>query len=230
MFFNQDSTCVLKAKLVSAVATSQVEISVTYKDNTDVYHPDAVVATNNTTAVTLLSAPSSGLVNVVELIKIYNPDTQANTVQIMATDTIIYTYTVGAGQSAIISAECVSGSAYTPANADLSNLTTVGKAAAANMSMPSGSYINLTLGASGSTYTAPADGYVFFSKGTTGIAERILLQNNSAGNLSTRIYTPVSGACLTTFIPVKKNDQVYYDYSAGGATDYFRFVYAQGEV
>ncbi len=66
---------------------------VTYKDNTDVYHPDAVVATNNTTAVTLLDAPSEGVVNIVELIKVYNPDTQANTVQILANDTVIYTYT-----------------------------------------------------------------------------------------------------------------------------------------
>src|SRR5512133_2434353 len=100
MFFNQDSTVVLKAQLANAVATSQLEVSVTYRDNTDAYHPDKIVQTTGTTAVTLLDAPSSGVINIVELIKIYNPDTQSNTVQILANSTVIFTCSVGAGQSA----------------------------------------------------------------------------------------------------------------------------------
>lgn len=230
MFFNQNSDCVLKAKLAGAVATTQLEISVTYKDNTDVYHPDAIVATNDTTAVTLLDAPSEGVVNIVELIKIYNPDTQANTVQILANNTVMFNCTVGAGQSAIISAEGISGSVYTPANVDLSNLTTAGKEVAAKVSMPSNSYIDLTLGASGSTYTAPADGYIIFSKSATAAYQHICLQNNSAGSLRSRQNAPIANACMAIFIPVKKNDQILYEYSMGGATENFRFIYAQGEV
>lgn len=233
MFFNQDSNCVLKAKLASAVVTSQVEISVTYKDNTDIYHPDAVVATNNTTAVTLLSAPSSGVVNIVELIKIYNPDTQANTVQIMATDTVIYTYTIGAGQSAIISAEYVNTSASTPAvnaaDINLSNLTAAGKAVAANMAMPSNSYIDLTLGAAGATYTAPADGYYVLSKRATAGGQYINLYNVTSG-LSNGINTYYNGFVTNVSLPAAKNQVIGCDYTVGGATIYFRFVYAQGEV
>ncbi len=103
MFFNQDSTCVLKAKLTDAVATSQLKISVTYRDNTDNYHQDAIVSTNGAIAVTLLAAPVGSVVNIVELIKIYNPDTEANTVQILANDDVIYTCTVGANQSVTLS-------------------------------------------------------------------------------------------------------------------------------
>lgn len=229
MFLNQDSTCVLKAKLASAVATSQLEISVTYKDNTDVYHPDVVVATNNTTAVTLLSAPSSGVVNIVELIKVYNPDTQANTVQIMATDTVIYTYTIGAGQSVLISAEGVSGSANIGVNADLSNLTAAGKAVAANASMPSGSYISLTLGAAGSLYTTPADGYVVLSKYATAASQYVYLTASASG-LSSGFVSHVGNELINIYLPVSKNQVIGYDYNLGGTTNYFRFVYAQGEV
>lgn len=231
MFLNQNSDCVLKAKLASAVATSQLEISVTYKDNTDVYHPDAVVATNNTTAVTLLSAPSSGVVNIVELIKIYNPDTQANTVQIMATDTVIYSYTIGAGQSAIISAEGVIGSGNAGANADLSNLTAAGKAVAANMAMPSSSYINLTLGASGSTYTAPADGYLLLNKQAhiNAAAMAFSYDGTYEHAFATRLGT-ITNDAMTLFAPVYKGQVVYIIYNTTGATNLFRFIYAQGEV
>lgn len=230
MFFNQNSDCVLKAKLASAVATTQLEISVTYKDNTEVYHPDAIVATNNTTAVTLLSAPSSGVVNIVDLIKIYNPDTQANTIQFLANDTVIYTYTLGAEQSVIISSECIISSGSANANADLSNLTAAGKEVVSNLPMPSNSYIDLTLGATGSTYTAPANGYVYLCKLATGASQFILLENVNAGGLKSQMNVPNSGCAPSVFIPVKKNDQVGYSYSLGGATEHFRFIYAEGEV
>lgn len=128
MFFNQGSTCVLKAKLANAVVASQLKINVTYRDNTDEFQPDVIVDTNNTTAVMLLDAPSGSVVNIVELIKIYNPDTQANTVQILANDTVISTFTIGPGQTILISEECISnGLGYTPANVDLSNITAAGQ-------------------------------------------------------------------------------------------------------
>lgn len=48
------------------------------------------------------------------------------------------------------------------ANTDLSNTTDQAKILMGSMAMPSDKYINLTLGASGSTYTAPANGQIFF--------------------------------------------------------------------
>lgn len=44
------------------------------------------------------------------------------------------------------------------ANVDMDNLSTAGKAEVAGLAMPSDKYIDLTLSASGSTYTAPANG------------------------------------------------------------------------
>lgn len=226
MFFNQDSTCVLKAQLTAAVATSQLEISVNYKDNTDNYHKDAIVATNNTTAVTLLAAPSSGVVNLVESIKIYNPDTQANTVQILVDTTVIFTATVGAGQSAIISDEGISnGLGYTPADSDLSNLTTAGKAKISNLAMPSSSYIDLTLGASGSTYTAPTDGKLYINKSATATDQYIAMDNG----IYTRILRSVGSInSVRLDFDLKKGDVVTYTYTVAGTTNTFRFIYAEG--
>lgn len=231
MFFNQESGYVLKAQLKSAVSVSQLKISVTYKDNTDNYHQDILTATNNTTAVTLLDEPSSGVVNIVELIKIYNPDTQANTVEILSNDEVFFTCTVGAGESAILSAEGVSNAlSYTPANADLSNLTSTGKAKVSNLAMPSSTYTNLTLGASGSTYTAPADGYLFLSKASGYAYEYATLKNNSTSDLNVSAQVPSAGGSYSAYIPMKKNDVATYTYSLTGTTWAFKFIYAQGEV
>lgn len=228
MFFNQDSTCVLKAQLANAVAVSQLEVCVTYKDNTDVYHPEKIVATTGTTAVTLLDAPASGVINLVELIKIYNPDTQENTVQILANNTVIFTCAVGAGQSAILSPEGINiGLGYTPASTDLNNLTTSGKAFAANAAMPSDTAIYLTLGASNSNYTAPADGWFHLNKKANADGQYLYL---ACGLLQVGGAYVRNGYGYGLSIPAKKNDVLNVFYNLGGTTDCFRFVYAQGEV
>lgn len=118
MFLQQDSNFTLQARLADTVAVSQVELSVTYRDNTDSYHPDVTVATSNTTPVVLLEPPSNGVINLVELIKIFNPDTQAHKVQILAGNKVIYTCTIGADQSLIISEEGGNGLGYTPLAVD----------------------------------------------------------------------------------------------------------------
>lgn len=228
MFFNQDSTCVLKAKLAGAVATSQLKISVTYRNNIGDYHQDVVATTNGTTEITLLAAPEGAVVNIVELIKIYNPDTQANTVEILANDDVIFTCTVSANQSAILSQEGISnGLGYNPADEDLNNLTSTGKAVVSNLAMPSNYYVNLTLGASGSTYTAPADGYASFCKNSTATSQYLFLQN---GSLRSHVMAAGNVTALAVFVPAKKNDQILYQYNVDGTTNWFRFVYAQGEV
>jgi hypothetical protein len=56
------------------------------------------------------------------------------------------------------------------------------------------------------------------------------LRNIFAGYLSTEVNSAVNGNAPTIFIPVKKNDQVYYEYNMGGVTSWFRFIYAQGGV
>lgn len=124
-----------------------------------------------------------------------------------------------------------SGGVYTAlsskATTDLDNLTSIGKVTAANLSMPSTQYIDLTLGASGTTYTAPADGYFTIDKTTNSTNQRVSLYC-SATSIFTNVYVPVTNNAVRTFIPVSKGDVVAVNYNAGGTTNTFRFVYANG--
>lgn len=94
-------------------------------------------------------------------------------------------------------------------------------------SLPSNSYISLTLGASGSTYTAPADGWVALSKSSTGVNQFLALVDSSNA-LRTQSQSVASGAWLEIYLPVKKGRKFIAAYSVGGSTNYFRFIYALG--
>ena len=113
------------------------------------------------------------------------------------------------------------------ANTNLSNLTAEGKTIASGLAMPSNRYINLTLGSSGATYTAPANGYFQISKviGTAGAYVNMGVSNGVGINLQP---TGSSTYCKG-FIPVKKGDVVSVGYTATGTTNLFRFYYAEGE-
>jgi len=87
--------------------------------------------------------------------------------------------------------------------------------------MPSNKYIDLTLGASGSSYTAPANG-LFWAGGSKG-SVRLL---NDALSVSSNLYSGYWGG--QAFIPVKKGAVVQIEYS-DSATQ-VRFIYAEGEV
>lgn len=100
------------------------------------------------------------------------------------------------------------------------------------LGMPSSKYIDLTLGASGATYTAPANGYFFFEK-----------QAGVVGNYYCSVYrtapsfiryawfdTPsVNSDRIAVLCPVLKGDIIGIDYTITGETKYFRFIYAEGE-
>ena len=94
----------------------------------------------------------------------------------------------------------------------------------ARMAMPSDKYIDLTLGATGTTYTAPADGYFDLRKGANN-GEFMQI----TGILETKVYA-VSGTnnAISTFMPVRKGDSTTIWYNASGTTYAFRFVYAAG--
>lgn len=96
----------------------------------------------------------------------------------------------------------------------------------AHMAMPSDKYIDLELGASGSTYTAPADGWFHIRKKATVAGKYI-----SAGVDGLYYLTTVSVTTNQTFgllFPVKKGETLKVTYSADGDTVYFRFIYAVG--
>lgn len=98
----------------------------------------------------------------------------------------------------------------------------------AGWALPSNQYIELTLGASDSTYTAPANGWFAVSKTSGGTGKYIGLLNTTSG-CGIETYPNVNNNNTKLLIPVKKNDVLQVIYSLSGATQYFRFIYAEGE-
>ena len=105
----------------------------------------------------------------------------------------------------------------------------------AHMAMPSDKYIDLTLGASGTTYTAPADGWFCFSgkDGTASGSVDFVMRNQ------TRYFTVAGTKSSTTsaawggwILPAKKGDNVVYFYSGSISLDstnwVLRFYYTAG--
>lgn len=119
------------------------------------------------------------------------------------------------------------------ADKDLTNvvdaMSTSAKSYFGGLSMPSSKYIDLTLGASGTTYTAPANGYFQFTKKASGTIQSISLWNSTISSFGIRTSVP-SGENAACFLPVRKGDICSVTYSTSGETITFRFYYTQGEI
>ena len=94
----------------------------------------------------------------------------------------------------------------------------------AAQAMPGEKYINLTLGASNTVYTAPANGYFTLAKMANN-GQHIYMSN---GRISVQSWVSTTGY-IQSFLPVQKGDSLNIGYTATGDTAFFRFVYAQGE-
>ena len=111
------------------------------------------------------------------------------------------------------------------ADTSLGNLSATGKSLASGLGMPSNRYIDLTLGASGSTYTAPANGWVFFSKVSTAAGQWIqIVARQSYHQILAVTVNPIN-----FLYPVIKNETFAINYTAAGTTEKFRFIYAEGD-
>ena len=108
-----------------------------------------------------------------------------------------------------------------------SNFTADGKSLISSWGMPSSKYIDLTLGASGTLYTAPANGWVYFNKIATATNQNLAM---GANGLGFSIFSSSAGQWLGLTMPIQKGRNFYVSYTANGATNTFRFHYAQGEV
>ena len=97
----------------------------------------------------------------------------------------------------------------------------------AHQAMPSDRYIDLNLGASGSSYTAPDDGWFVVAKSSAGTNEYINMVDTKT-NLSTATNPPSSGVNCRVFLPTSKNNVITISYNLTGATNTFRFIYANG--
>ncbi len=104
------------------------------------------------------------------------------------------------------------------------------KGVVAGWSMPSGKKISLTLGASDSTYKAPANGWFYLEAivPTNGYAVRLVATDGTAKKSQVR-----SGAnnqyCIVPLYPTYAGEivQVHYDGTLSSVS--FLFIYAQGE-
>ncbi len=116
-------------------------------------------------------------------------------------------------------------------NTDVNNLTVTGKTNISALAMPSTNYINLTLQATGTVYTASADGYVVFNAYATDPAGVISLLTHPVG-INTQCTAGGNGnPYLRVFLPVAKNTTFRAEYSAvrtEGTGFVFRFFYAKG--
>lgn len=97
---------------------------------------------------------------------------------------------------------------------------------ASSAGMPSNKYINLTLGANGSTYTAPANGWFVVFKRSTKENEILELSLTATGFGFKYASTGAQGCFVSC--PVKKGDIIKCGYTTTGATNFFRFIYAEG--
>lgn len=114
------------------------------------------------------------------------------------------------------------------ANKNLSNLTAEGKSLASGFGMPSDRYIGLTLGASGTNYTAPANGWVHVAKMSADVNQYVTFSNITKGfSINNGFYA--SNSSMEILAPVEKGDNFVIYYNASGSTKKFRFIYAKGE-
>lgn len=109
------------------------------------------------------------------------------------------------------------------ANVDMDNISSTGNEYMAHQAMPSGRFTNLTLGASGTTYTAPADGIFSVVLNASGTA----WCNMSINNNTVSAFATNSGPYYNGYFSVSKGDILKLEYS-NCVKNRFIFVYANG--
>lgn len=90
---------------------------------------------------------------------------------------------------------------------------------------PSSQYDDLTLGADGATYTAPASGY-FVCGGTSSASGQPLQLSGQNTRLNNRVVSSGNGQMLRIFVPAKMGDVVGMNYGTT-SNNWIVFIYAQ---
>lgn len=97
---------------------------------------------------------------------------------------------------------------------------------------PSNRYIDLELGASGSTYTAPANGWYYLQKISGANNQHSIILALKDGETATEYgaleWTTMGNNGNTNILKVPKGKKVQIHYNLTGATEIFRFIYAEG--
>lgn len=97
---------------------------------------------------------------------------------------------------------------------------------------PSNRYIDLELGASGSTYTAPANGWYYLQKISGANHQHSFILALKDGETATEYgaleCTTMGNNGNTNILKVPKGKKVQIHYNLTGVTEIFRFIYAEG--
>lgn len=118
------------------------------------------------------------------------------------------------------------------ANVSLDNLSNTGNIVSAHASMPSGTYDSLSMPASGSTVTAPADGWFWLGGMSDNVSAvtRVVMRRTSDrfGVAFGSHNASLTGGWTGGILPVKKGDTVSLYYLNITADYALRFYYAEG--
>lgn len=119
------------------------------------------------------------------------------------------------------------------ADVDLTNVNATGTATMTKMSMPSSRKDTLVLGATGSTYIAPANGWFVLagndSVSTQGAAVMRRVSDRMGTTCGSTYGTNMSSGWLNGSLPVKKGAEITIFYTGFSASAFnFFFVYAEG--
>ena len=92
---------------------------------------------------------------------------------------------------------------------------------------PSNKYVDLSLNATGSSYTAPANGWVTFAKRANNANEynSIHLEDH---NCRWDCNATVANMWCSVSLPVKQNEKFIIEYTTSGELQRFRFIYDEG--
>ena len=120
----------------------------------------------------------------------------------------------------------------TKADVDLSNINTAGKSFVSGLGMPSSKHIDLTIGASDTVYTAPANGWFSLNVIMNGSNTFVLFANRTISYMKAFQWCSSDKQETGIYLPVKKGDVVSLEYnttiSYESWTVGFRFIYAEG--
>lgn len=118
------------------------------------------------------------------------------------------------------------------ADTSLSNITPAGKEVCASMTLPDTSrYTELTLAATDTNYTAPADGWFSFDARIAGVGYGAGLTYANNGHFESRSNCSATNQVCGVVIPVNKGQIITISYSTLATTNpraNLRFYYAKG--
>ena len=102
------------------------------------------------------------------------------------------------------------------------------KAVLSGLGMPSARYVNMAVPAHLGTATMPANGYLVIRATTTTAGSAYVWLQDLASGLELRVYGPISGANILSWLPVQKGRVITVRYSGVSTPDIFRLIYAEG--